>query len=268
MGSPPRLIAEGGAGVANAGVGAAFRTGTIGVAAAAVSALDWHRRSAASRLYASYETQLFGVSLSASSQRTFGAYDDLASATRPAANYHGRRIAELQRPVWLPAIDCASVLQCPQLYHRDLQQRAGADCAGSPDLQRADAVRCQGQHECELHSSAGCIAKSLEKSSPRRTRARCLITRRCFATVFQRFRDQQEHRHVCGPDDSRSGIPRRFRPGSHAGRVARRVPSMPSSRLELSQATTDGVCAIQKAQRHIAKPRHRSIELRHGSRRA
>lgn len=72
--------AEGGAGVANIGVGAAFKTGTIGVAAAAVSASK-EGASNGLQAYLSYETRLFGVDIAASSQRTFGPYDDLASAT-------------------------------------------------------------------------------------------------------------------------------------------------------------------------------------------
>jgi outer membrane usher protein len=72
--------AEGGAGVANGGVGAVFKTGTIGVAAAALSA-SMNGGSRGFQTYASYETRLRGVSISASSQRTFGTYDDLASAT-------------------------------------------------------------------------------------------------------------------------------------------------------------------------------------------
>ena len=72
--------AEGGAGVANGGVGAVVKTGTIGVAAAAVSASTGSGNKGV-QAYLSYETQLFGLNISASSQRTFGTYDDLASAT-------------------------------------------------------------------------------------------------------------------------------------------------------------------------------------------
>ena len=69
--------AEGGAGIGNGGVGAVFKTGTFGVAAAAASAST----GGGLQSYLSYETRLLGLNISASSQRTFGAYDDLASAT-------------------------------------------------------------------------------------------------------------------------------------------------------------------------------------------
>ena len=74
------LHGEAGAGVVNGGAGAVVRTGTVGVAAAALSGSS----SGAGRglqTYASYETQLFGLNVSASSQHSFSSYDDLASAT-------------------------------------------------------------------------------------------------------------------------------------------------------------------------------------------
>jgi outer membrane usher protein len=72
--------AEGGAGLANGGVGAVVRTGNIGVAGAALSASTGNRNSGL-QTYFSYETRLFGLNISASSQRTFGSYEDLASTT-------------------------------------------------------------------------------------------------------------------------------------------------------------------------------------------
>ena len=72
--------AEVGAGIVNGGVGGVFKTGTIGVAAVALSGSVSGGRGGL-QTYASYETQLFGLSISASSQRAFGTYDDLASAT-------------------------------------------------------------------------------------------------------------------------------------------------------------------------------------------
>jgi outer membrane usher protein len=72
--------AEGGAGIVNGGAGAVVRTGMIGVAATAIS-ISKGSGSAGFQTYASYETRLLGLNVSASSQRTFGTYDDLASAT-------------------------------------------------------------------------------------------------------------------------------------------------------------------------------------------
>ena len=76
---------EGGAGVANGGVGVVFKTGTIGVAAAAVSA-STSSVDKGLQAYVSYETRMSNVTISASSQRAFGIYDDLASATARLQN--------------------------------------------------------------------------------------------------------------------------------------------------------------------------------------
>ena len=76
---------EGGAGVANGGVGVVFKTGTIGVAAAAVSA-STSSVDKGLQAYVSYETRMSNVTISASSQRAFGLYDDLASATARLQN--------------------------------------------------------------------------------------------------------------------------------------------------------------------------------------
>ena len=56
------------------------RPGTFGVAAAAVSG-STSDGNTGFQTYVSYETQLRGLNVNASSQRTFGTYDDLASAT-------------------------------------------------------------------------------------------------------------------------------------------------------------------------------------------
>jgi outer membrane usher protein len=72
--------AEGGAGLANASAGIAARTGAFGVASAAVGA-SYYRSHMGYQSYLAYETRLLGLSVSASSQMTFGSYDDLASVT-------------------------------------------------------------------------------------------------------------------------------------------------------------------------------------------
>jgi outer membrane usher protein len=81
--------AETGAGLANGGLGAVLRTGSFGVAGAALSASTGNGNSGF-QTYFSYETRLFGLNISASSQHTFGSYEDLASATArlsiPAVN--------------------------------------------------------------------------------------------------------------------------------------------------------------------------------------
>lgn len=79
--------AEGGAGVINGGIGGVLRTGTMGVAAVALAGSgSGSGTNRGMQTYASYETRLFDVSISASSQHTFGTYDDLASATARLQN--------------------------------------------------------------------------------------------------------------------------------------------------------------------------------------
>ncbi|MEA3088679.1 MAG: outer rane usher protein [Caballeronia sp.] len=72
--------AEGAAGLMNGSLGAVIRTGPFGVATLAGAA---SRSSAGTgfQSYAAYETKVFGISINASSQMTFGAYNDLASVT-------------------------------------------------------------------------------------------------------------------------------------------------------------------------------------------
>jgi outer membrane usher protein len=71
---------EGGAGVVNGGLGAVVKTGAIGVASAALAASDYSG-STGVLASASYQAQVFGLTFNASSQRTFGKYNDLVSAT-------------------------------------------------------------------------------------------------------------------------------------------------------------------------------------------
>jgi outer membrane usher protein len=71
---------EAGAGVTNVGAGAVVKTGTFGVASAAIS-ISKTDSGKGQQAYLSYDTGLFGLNVNASSQRTFGSYDDLASVT-------------------------------------------------------------------------------------------------------------------------------------------------------------------------------------------
>jgi outer membrane usher protein len=72
--------AEASSDLVNGGVGMVMRTGSLGVASFAVAG---SRSGAGSGLqsYASYEIRIGTLSINASSQMTFGAYDDLASVT-------------------------------------------------------------------------------------------------------------------------------------------------------------------------------------------
>jgi outer membrane usher protein len=72
--------AEGGAGLLNASAGLMARTGSFGVASVAAAA-SHYGTGTGFQSYLSYETKILGVNISASSQMTFGPYDDLASVT-------------------------------------------------------------------------------------------------------------------------------------------------------------------------------------------
>src|SRR5213079_1832644 len=72
--------AEGGAGLINGSIGAVARTGPFGVASFAIAGSHYGADTGL-QSYLSYETKLFGINISASSQMTFGGYDDLASVT-------------------------------------------------------------------------------------------------------------------------------------------------------------------------------------------
>ena len=72
--------AEAGAGLWNGSAGVATRTGSFGVASMAIAA-SHSGTDTGFQSYLAYETKIFGINLSASSQLTFGGYNDLASVT-------------------------------------------------------------------------------------------------------------------------------------------------------------------------------------------
>lgn len=72
--------AEGGAGLMNGSLGAVIRTGSFGVATVA-GAASHAGTGTGFQSYAAFETKFFGISINASSQMTFGTYNDLASVT-------------------------------------------------------------------------------------------------------------------------------------------------------------------------------------------
>ncbi len=72
--------AEATRGLANAGIGASLGLDRIGLVSAAFAG-SLHNGTAGGQVYASFDTTLFGLSFSASTLRTIGAYDDLAAMT-------------------------------------------------------------------------------------------------------------------------------------------------------------------------------------------
>jgi len=72
--------AEAGAGLVNVGAGASMRTGNFGVASAALTT-SHYSGAFGFQTYLAYETAFKGISVQFSTQRTFRAYDDLASVT-------------------------------------------------------------------------------------------------------------------------------------------------------------------------------------------
>jgi outer membrane usher protein len=73
--------AEGGANLANGGFGAAVKTGSFGVADAAVAGSTFAGGGSGLQTYLSYDTRLLGLNVNVSLQRTFARYNDLASVT-------------------------------------------------------------------------------------------------------------------------------------------------------------------------------------------
>jgi outer membrane usher protein len=72
--------AEGGPGLVNGGAGIVTNVGALGVLAVAGRASNFNGAEGY-RGFVSFETRLFGLSIGASSQRSFGNFQDLASAT-------------------------------------------------------------------------------------------------------------------------------------------------------------------------------------------
>ncbi|SDR61428.1 outer membrane usher protein [Rhizobiales bacterium GAS113] len=89
--------AEGTHGFANGGLGAILGLNGIGLFSAAASG-SWQNGSMGAQAYAAYETQLFGISFNASTQRSFRNYADLASVTAQplAIASQANQIASLQ----------------------------------------------------------------------------------------------------------------------------------------------------------------------------
>ncbi len=106
--------AEVGAGLTNGGVGAVIRTGNVGVAGVTLSASTGNGESGL-QTYLSYETRLFGLNISASSQHTIGTYNDLASTTARLSVSTANQLPNLSgffnylSPSYLAALPASSV---------------------------------------------------------------------------------------------------------------------------------------------------------------
>jgi outer membrane usher protein len=71
---------EAGLGLVNGGAGVTAALGSFGLASLAVSASN-RDRNTGGQVFGSYETNTFGININAAAQKTFGAYEDLASVT-------------------------------------------------------------------------------------------------------------------------------------------------------------------------------------------
>jgi outer membrane usher protein len=92
---------------ANASAGASFRILDRAVATLAGGGSYW-RGEVGGLIYASLETRLFGVSVSASSQRAFGLFNDLATVTAPTTNAYNQPLASaLYSSPWIPGAAAA-----------------------------------------------------------------------------------------------------------------------------------------------------------------
>jgi outer membrane usher protein len=112
--------AEGGSGVANGGLGMAARTGTFGVATAAIAVSKFAASTGAggslwgigtgAQAAGSYETTILGIVVNVGSQRTFGDYEDLASATARQQNIiFAQTPVPTNSPLILPAVSVAQL---------------------------------------------------------------------------------------------------------------------------------------------------------------
>jgi outer membrane usher protein len=72
-------------GLYNGGAGILARTGNFGILSAAASG-SWYQGQGGLQTFLSFETKIWGMSLSASSTRTFMDYNDVASVTAPVIN--------------------------------------------------------------------------------------------------------------------------------------------------------------------------------------
>jgi outer membrane usher protein len=93
--------AEGTNDLANGGIGASLGIDRAGIVSAAFAG-STHGGSSGGQVYAGFDTTLFGVSLSASTLRTLGSYDDLASVTAPVTAFPPTAFApglSLQNPL-------------------------------------------------------------------------------------------------------------------------------------------------------------------------
>ena len=242
--------AEGGAGTANGGVGAVFKTGTFGVASAAVSG-STSEGNTGFQTYVSYETQVRGLNVNASSQRTFGTYDDLASAT-----------ARLQ--------DAANPLQTisglsnyvPSDYLSYLAPKAIPIYLNARTPRALDRITVSAPLWFDIKSSVSASFLHMVDAAGRALRHpdRVLVTFAAAQRVDLRdrisgFRNQPQHRGVRRPLDSaqRAGlglVGRIARAGRH-----RHTTPRSSSRSDRSPAAMAGACAIRRARRRIARRR-------------
>jgi outer membrane usher protein FimD/PapC len=169
--------AEGGARLVNGGAAGVMRLGTAGVVSAA-GATSYQTGSNGFQTYVSYETLLLGMRINASSQRTFGHYEDLASVTaqyQPAGGISPQGILALFQRLRLlrssapaygririrPGSSIASPSACPFLLTAN---RAWARASSMSLAPRAPAPRSSARL-----GRAGCL------STPRSSRPRSPI---------------------------------------------------------------------------------------------
>ncbi len=110
----------------NASAGASFRILDRAVATLAGGGSYW-RGEIGGLVYASLETRLLGVSVSASSQRTFGMFNDLATVTAPTTNAYNQPLAPVFNALygspWVPGASNAFY----RLYYDSLRPSRALD---------------------------------------------------------------------------------------------------------------------------------------------
>jgi outer membrane usher protein len=170
---------EGGSGVINAGLGAAFKIANIAVATTSLAA---SRRGTDRGEQATFyfETKSYGVNISLNSQRTFGDYEDIASATARDENSALYSIGRASTTTTVPAAN--AVLSNPLIF----------DSARAP--RALDRITMGGQLPFDLHASWGASFVHQHDASGNQTQlasasSSCSLRQNVslFATVFKGF---------------------------------------------------------------------------------
>ena len=162
----------------NGGAGASMRAGSFGVASFALAA-SHHQGQTGFQSYVAFDTTFMGMSVNASSQRTFGSYNDLASVT-------GRLPAKIPDDAFGggPFDDVTSSINATSLWTSTRPPRAFDRISiGMPLFDRASLSLSYIHTEDFSHVQSNILAASWSGQLPHNTAV--------FATAFKDFGDKK-----------------------------------------------------------------------------